>query len=271
VFALPFALVGMFAATHLYGYSFDYKILVLIVLCMVFARNTAMSFNRIVDRRYDASNPRTSEREIPAGSVRLRNAIIFNISNAVLFVICAAFINTTCLLLSPIALFLIMGYSYTKRFTFFCHLFLGLALSAAPFGAFIAVSDQIRLFPLMLSLMVLLWTAGFDIIYALQDAEFDTKNKLHSLPARFGIKNALLISELLHAMVIVLLVTKGLVFSLGYLYWIGAIVFTLMIIWQHVLVNRKRQRKIGVAFGLMNGVASCMYGFFVILEFTINS
>jgi len=270
VFALPFALVAMFSATHQYSYTFDYTILLLIVLCMVFARNAAMSFNRIIDRNFDAINPRTSNREIPSGKIRLSHAILFCIVNAILFVVCAGFINTTCLWLSPLALAIITGYSYTKRFTALSHFFLGLALSVAPFGAFVAVSNEIRLFPLLLSMMVLLWTAGFDIIYSLQDISFDRNNQLHSLPAKLGISKSLLISEILHAFVVVAVLLTGLIFSLGMLYWVGSIIFTFMLIWQHIMVNRRKQKNIGIAFGLLNGIASCFYGLFVILDFTLR-
>ena len=165
---------------------------------MIFARNSAMAFNRYLDRDIDKKNPRTASREIPADKISPKKALIFTIANSILFILCTTLINKTALFLSPIAIAVILFYSYTKRFTFFAHLFLGLGLAIVPAGAFIPVSETLTLPIIVLSAIVFLWSAGFDIIYSLQDEEFDRENKLFSIPAKFGRKKALWISIFLH-------------------------------------------------------------------------
>lgn len=260
VFALPFALTGMVAATYYYSYELDWFSVLLIVLCMVFARNAAMGFNRYADRLIDAQNPRTQQREIPSGMIKPRQALWFVIINAVLFVAATWWLNLLCFVLSFPALALILGYSYTKRFTALSHLVLGLSLAVAPTGAFLAVSGAFRSLPFFLSGIVLLWTAGFDIIYALQDKDFDKNKGLFSIPARLGIKRALWLSEGFHLVVAALTIGMGIIYRLGIIYYIGAAIFIAMLVWQHILVNRKSQRSIGFAFGITNGMASLLYG-----------
>ncbi len=194
VFAMPFALIGYSLAVSEPEYNFSLKLLLLIILCMVFARNAAMGFNRLADRKFDALNPRTKNREIPSGIIGSRAAALFVILNAVLFIITTSFINRLTLYLSPVALLIILGYSLTKRFTFLCHFILGLGLSLAPIGAYISLTGRFSIVPLIYSFIVLTWVSGFDIIYALQDDEFDKSNNLHSVPSVAGIKNAILIS-----------------------------------------------------------------------------
>ena len=185
IFAMPFALLSYVYALVSTNTPFEWLLLVKILLCMVFARNAAMGFNRWSDRDIDARNPRTASRDIPAGRITPRAAMTFVVVNCVLFVAVAGWINVLALTLSPIALAVLLGYSLTKRFTSMSHIVLGLALAIAPVGAYIAVTGTIVWFPVILAIAVLTWTAGFDILYSLQDTDFDRSNGLHSIPARF--------------------------------------------------------------------------------------
>src|ERR1700758_651807 len=197
VFAMPFALIGFLLAYKQVG-KFDAIIFFYMILCMVFARSAAMAFNRFIDRKFDALNPRTKNREIPAGVISSSSALAFTIISALAFVITTWFINPICFYLSPVALLVVLGYSYTKRFTALCHLILGVGLSLAPIGAYLAVTGKFSLLPVLFSFTVLTWVSGFDIIYALPDADFDKTQNLHSIPTRLGIKGALRVSEVLH-------------------------------------------------------------------------
>lgn len=241
----------------------------LVVLCMVFARSAAMAFNRYLDRQYDARNPRTAIREIPSGVISPANALVFTIISCLFFIACTFFINRICFYLSPVALAVILGYSYTKRFTPLCHLILGLGLSLAPIGAYLAVTGQFALLPILFSVTVLFWVSGFDIIYALQDVEFDQSQRLYSIPARLGKAKALRISELLH------LISAAAVFFAGYygrfslLYWVGAAVFIGMLFYQHTLVKPNDLRRVNLAFMTSNGVASVLFAIFVIADYFI--
>ena len=197
VFAMPFALIGFFLAAK--SYEFEWITLFYVVFCMVFARSAAMAFNRYIDRDIDTANPRTAKvREIPNGSIKAKSVLIFVLLNCLLFIGTTYLINPLCLALSPIALLVILGYSYTKRFTALCHLVLGLGLALAPIGAYLAVSSEFAIIPVLFSLVVLFWVSGFDIIYSLQDEEFDKEQKLHSIPVLLGRKNALSLSKFLH-------------------------------------------------------------------------
>jgi 4-hydroxybenzoate polyprenyltransferase len=272
IFALPFALVGFFLATYQTGNSIEYITLVLIVMCMVFARSAAMAFNRYLDRDIDAKNPRTIIREIPAGIVSPTAALIFVIINSISFVITTYFINPLCFYLSPIALLVVLGYSYTKRFTSLCHFVLGLGLSLAPIGAYLAVTGQFSLLPVLYSIAVLLWVSGFDIMYALQDEEFDKSLNLNSIPVRLGRENALRLSEILHILcalvigfAVFLINTEGGDFS--YLHLIGTAIFIGLLTYQHTLVKPNDLSKINMAFFTTNGVASVVYGSFFILDY----
>src|SRR5450759_2023000 len=237
VFAMPFALIGFSLAVSQPEYDFSIRLLLLVILCMIFARNTAMGFNRLADKEFDARNPRTRKRELPSGIISSRAATVFIIINAVLFIVTTGFINRLTLFLSPVALLVIIGYSLTKRFTALCHFVLGLGLSLAPIGAYISVTGKFSVLPLIYSVIVLSWVSGFDIIYALQDDEFDISNKLHSLPSATGRKIALYISILVHFISFVLVVTAGFYGKSGVLFWIGATIFTLLLIsvsYQHL-------------------------------------
>lgn len=272
IFAMPFALMSFTCAVKLGDteamQSNPYwwvTLLVQVVLCMVFARNVAMGFNRWADRDIDAKNPRTASREIPAGVISPKAALWFVIGNGLLFIITAATINRLTAWLSPVALAVVIFYSYCKRFTSLAHLVLGLSLGIAPVGAYIAVTGEFALLPCILSLLVLTWCGSFDIIYALQDKEFDKANGLHSIPARFSTATALGISVALHVVSIACLVWfVALLPKSGWIY-AGAIIFALIIILEHILVTPSRQRNIGIAFGTLNGLASTCLAVLVII------
>ncbi len=264
VFAMPFALIGFFLGCTRDG--FDVRLLVLVILCMVFARNAAMAYNRYADRKIDAVNPRTRQREIPAGKISPRQAIGFVAVNSALFVATAFFINRLSFYLSPVALAVILGYTLTKRFTSFCHIFIGLSLSIAPIGAYIAVTGRFDIAPLILSVLVLTWVSGFDIIYSLQDAEFDRRNDIHSIPSRWGVRGALAASLLLHLVTLAAVWVYGIFLGGGTLYWIGAGLFAALLAYQHAIVSPRNLSRVNVAFGTVNGIASLVYAFFTILD-----
>jgi 4-hydroxybenzoate polyprenyltransferase len=266
VFAMPFALIGFSLALSGNEYVFSLRLLILILLCMIFARNAAMGFNRIVDRKFDALNPRTSNREIPAGIIGPKAAAVFVAVNAVLFIVTTGFINNLTLFLLPVALAVILGYSLTKRFTALCHFILGLGLSLAPTGAYISVTGTFSVLPVIYSLIVLTWVSGFDIIYSLQDDEFDKFNRLHSIPSRSGRKRALAISVFVHSVTFILVIIAGLTGHGRLLFWTGALVFTGLLIYQHLIVKHDDLSKVNLAFGTTNGIASILFAVFVILD-----
>ena len=263
---MPFALTGFFLAVKYAGNPFEWKILILIILCMVFARNAAMAFNRYIDREIDTRNPRTALREIPLGLVRPSSALHFTWINALLFIATTFFINQITLRLSPVALLLILGYSFTKKFTSLSHFILGLSLSLAPIGAYLAVTGEFDFIPLLFSLIVIFWVSGFDIIYALQDHEFDKTEKLKSIPVLFGKKNSILISIILHIIVAIIVIYIGVYLHAGISYWSGSILFTGLLLYQHILVKPHDLSKINIAFFTTNGIASIIYAFFTIFE-----
>lgn len=291
IFAMPFALIGFAIAARekivIFFSSFYRDILpsswegenkkplwfifLMVILCMVFARSAAMAFNRYLDRKFDGKNPRTAIREIPSGIITPKNALTFTIINCVLFVATTWFINPICFYLSPIALFIVLFYSYTKRFTALCHLVLGVGLSLAPIGAYLAVTGRFDWLPLLFSFAVIFWVSGFDIIYALQDEEFDKNNQLHSIPAALGKKNALRVSELLHLLSAAAVIGAGFYGHFGWLYWIGVAVFAGMLIYQHSIVKPNDLRRVNLAFMTANGIASVVFAVFVILDLFINN
>ena len=266
VFAMPFALIGFSIAVADERYSFSIRLLLLILLCMIFARNAAMGFNRLVDRKFDALNPRTMNREIPAGVIGPKAATVFVIINAILFIITTAFINTLTLYLSPVALLIVLGYSLTKRFTSLSHFILGLGLSLAPIGAYISVTGEFSLLPLIFSIIVITWVSGFDIIYALQDDDFDRSNKLYSIPSATGRKKALAISLFVHFLTILLVSTAGIIGQAGWIYWLGATCFTLLLIYQHIIVKPDDLRRVNMAFATTNGIGSAVFAVFTIID-----
>jgi 4-hydroxybenzoate polyprenyltransferase len=289
IFAMPFAMIGFclglfyndYAVSVVPGWhtevfapnanntlSKEYVIirLLLVVGCMIFARSAAMSFNRYLDRSFDAKNPRTAIREIPAGVLKANNVLLFTIVNCLLFITCTFFINKLCFYLSPVALLVVLGYSYTKRFTPLCHLILGLGLSLAPIGAYLAVTGQFALLPILFSLAVVFWVSGFDIIYALQDEEFDKSHRLYSIPSWLGKAKALRVSELLHLLSAVCIIGAGLYGGFGWLYWAGVVVFAGMLVYQHSLVKPNDLRKVNLAFMTANGIDSVVFAIFVIAD-----
>ena len=271
IFALPFALTGFFIALRVQGTGIDWWKLLLVLLCMVFARSAAMAFNRYLDRDVDAQNPRTKVREIPAGIITPQAARMFVIINCVLFVATTWFINRLCFFLSPVALAVVLGYSYTKRFTWLCHVVLGLGLSLAPIGAYLAVLGRFDWIPVLYSLAVLLWVAGFDVIYALQDEEFDRDNRLYSMPSFFGKKQALHISEWMHLGTACMMVlgAKSLLATIpqtGWLLWIGTGIFLLLLLYQHLLVKPDNLSRVNIAFFTTNGIASLLFGAMAITD-----
>jgi len=286
IFAMPFAMIGFFLGVFAYtsivpGWhtlvipsQYDWKSFwikfILVILCMIFARSAAMAFNRYLDRSFDSKNPRTAIREIPAGILRANSVLLFTIVNCILFIITTFLINRLCFYLSPVALLVVLGYSYTKRFTALCHLILGVGLSLAPIGAYLAVTGKFTLLPILFSLSVIFWVSGFDVIYALQDEDFDKSQKLYSIPARLGKSKALRVSEVLHVFCAACIITAGFYAGFGWLYWIGVIVFTGMLIYQHSIVKPDDLRRINLAFMTTNGIASVVFAIFVIADLFIS-
>ncbi|MET4083580.1 4-hydroxybenzoate polyprenyltransferase [Pedobacter sp. UYP30] len=268
IFALPFAMIGFFLGVTTTESPFLWQKLILVLLCMVFARNSAMAFNRYLDRAIDAKNPRTQMRDIPAGKVSANEALTFVIINCALFILATFFINRLCFFLSPIALFVVLFYSYTKRFTALCHFVLGLGLSLAPIGAYIAVTGHFALVPVLYSLAVLFWVSGFDIIYALQDEDFDREEALFSIPSTLGIKNALNVSILLHVLsaACVILPIFLMPNTFSWVYYIGVFFFCSALIYQHLLVKPTDISKVNRAFATTNGMASVIFALCFLID-----
>jgi 4-hydroxybenzoate polyprenyltransferase len=270
VFALPFAVIGYFLAISFTNAVFDFKLFGLIILCMVFARSAAMAFNRYIDKNIDAANERTAIREIPAGVVKPSSALAFVLINCLLFVVTTYFINTICFYLSPVALAVVLGYSFTKRFTALCHLILGVGLSLAPIGAYLAVTGVFNWLPLLFSFSVLFWVSGFDIIYALQDEEFDRSKNLKSIPVFLGKGKALTLSSVLHIISASFVLYAGIYAHFGMWYWMGTIVFIGLLIYQHTLVKPNDLSKVNLAFFTTNGIASVIFSTFVLVDLFVK-
>lgn len=265
IFALPFALFAFVYLVVAHHITFEWLLLLKIIICMVTARNAAMGFNRWADRDIDARNIRTAGRDIPAGRISPRAALWFVICNAVIFVVAAAWINWLAFVLSPIALCVLLGYSLAKRFTSAAHLILGVALGIAPIGVSVAVLGGISLFSVVLSVLVISWTAGFDILYSMQDFDFDSREHLHSIPVRFGLRNAAIISVMLHVITVACAVFAGVRFFCGGWYWAGCTLFTAIMLVQHIMYPPSRADKVGATFGLVNGSASILFSLFGII------
>ncbi len=264
VFALPFALSGMvLAKTQLPGW----QVVFFIILAFAGARSAAMTLNRIIDSRIDLRNPRTTSRAIPAGRVSVTQACILAIASFAVMLFAASKLPSICLQLSPIAIFWLSFYSFTKRFTCACHLALGIALGGAALGGWVAAGGQLdTLAPWVLATAVATWVAGFDIIYALQDVEFDNKENLHSIPARFGLANALNISSGLHVVTVAALSLLGWVLNLGIIYWIGATMVAMMLAYEHHLVKPTDLSKVNAAFFNINGIVSILTFAMILLD-----
>jgi len=264
LFALPFALIGFFLASKLEADHLSVSLLIKVLACMIFARNAAMGFNRYLDRNFDAANPRTSKREIPAGIVSPGIALTFVIVNSILFIVVCRLINDLCFYLSVVALIVILGYSYTKRITPLCHFVLSTGLALAPIGAYLAVTGQFALEPILFSIIVFFWVSGFDIIYACQDIDFDRENKLKSIPSMLEVKGALILSLIVHLMSVVFVIYAGIVLGTGWLYWIGALIFIGLLIFQHTIVKPNDLSRVNLSFFTTNGIASIIFAIFVI-------
>jgi 4-hydroxybenzoate polyprenyltransferase len=300
IFAMPFAMIGFFLGVfskdvhhvvrgeegiitsleivpswplNQLNFSFLFLIIilfVLVIICMITARSAAMAFNRYLDRSFDAKNPRTAIREIPKGIISANSALMFTIISCVLFLVSCFFINKLCFYLAPVALFVILFYSYTKRFTPLCHLVLGLGLSLAPIGAYLAVTGVFALLPVLFSLAVIFWVSGFDIIYALQDVDFDKSQNLYSMPAWLGKSKALHVSEFLHVLSAICVIYAGIYGQFGWWYWVGIAVFAGMLIYQHSIVKANDLSKVNIAFMTANGIASVVFAVFVITDLLIR-
>jgi len=264
IFALPFAFIGAIMAAE--GIPSIRKV-VWITIAMVGARSGAMGLNRIIDRKIDQANPRTRNRELSRGIIQVSEAILFTAVAFVMFILSAYMLNPLCLKLSPIALAVLFIYSYTKRFTWVTHFVLGLALSAAPLGAWIAVRGTFDLEILPIAIAVVFWLAGFDTLYALQDIEFDKSYGLYSIPKRFGIKRALLLARIFHLITYLLLLFSGILFRLGIFYWVGMTVVGGLFIYEHSLIKEDDLRRLDVAFFNMNGYISITVFIFTVLDY----
>ncbi len=266
IFAMPFAMIGYVLGIKIFNFKFSILNFSLVILCMIFARSAAMAFNRYLDKEFDKKNPRTAIREIPQGIISANNTLLFTLMSCALFLITCFFINKICFYLSPIALMIVLGYSYTKRFTSLCHLVLGLGLSLAPIGAYLAVAGHFSLLPILFSLSVIFWVAGFDIIYSLQDEEFDKSQKLYSMPAWLGKTKALRVSEILHFLSTLAVIAAGFYGNFGWLYWVGILIFAGMLIYQHSIIKANDLKKVNLAFMTANGIASVVFAIFVITD-----
>ena len=277
IFAMPFALIGfVLGIAALKNNNIDLQTnevilrFFLVLICMITARSAAMGFNRYLDRHFDQLNPRTAIREIPAGIIKAEKALGFVVVNALIFIIATYFINPICFYLSPVALFVILFYSYTKRFTYLCHLVLGVGLSLAPIGAYLAVTGAFDILPLLFSFAIIFWVSGFDIIYALQDAEFDASHSLYSMPSHWGGDKALKIARLFHVMSASFIIAAYFIGVFHWLYLIGMMVFIGMLIYQQSIVKPTDLSKVNLAFMTANGIASIVFSIFVITSIILT-
>lgn len=264
VFALPFAVMSAFLAA---GGMPKVEQLIWIVVCMVGARSAAMAFNRIVDARFDAKNPRTRERALPSGQVGIGIYLAFLIASSILFIFSAWMLNQLAFCLSPVALVIVFFYSLTKRFTAFSHFWLGLAISIAPIGAWVAIREEISFISLLLGASVVFWLVGFDILYSCMDVDVDRVNRLHSIPQRFGVAKALKMAWASHAvMVVFLLILLEFTFLLGPIYLAGVVLVAGLLIYEHSLVKKDDLSNVNMAFFNVNGIISIGLMVFVVVD-----
>ena len=264
IFALPFAIMSAFIAAK--GFPQTEKI-IWIVVCMVGARSAAMAFNRVLDAQFDAKNPRTQDRALPAGRVDIKSYWLFLIASSAIFIFAANMLNSLALYLSPVALLIVFFYSFTKRFTAYSHFWLGLAISIAPVGAWVAIREEISFSSLILGAAVIFWLVGFDILYSCMDVEFDRNSGLKSIPQKFGVQNALRIAFASHGIMVVFLLGLLLfVGQLGVLYSTGVVMVAILLFYEHSLVRPNDLSKINIAFFNMNGIISIGLMLFVIID-----
>jgi 4-hydroxybenzoate polyprenyltransferase len=275
IFAMPFALIGFVLGVRFNWINHQaieqvWLKFFLVIVCMVTARSTAMAFNRYLDRHFDKLNPRTAIREIPAGIIKAEKALVFIGINMAIFIVATYFINTICFYLSPVALLVILFYSYTKRFTYLCHLVLGIGLSLAPIGAYLAVTGSFAVLPLLFSFAVVFWVSGFDVIYALQDIDFDQSQSLYSIPSYWGLERALNIARVLHVFSALFVIIAFYIGGFHILYLLGLAVFIGMLLYQHSIVKPNDLSKVNIAFMTANGIASVVFGVIVIASIFIQ-
>lgn len=270
IFAMPFAVIGFFLGVSEPNRPLDWILFTKVVLCMIFARTAAMAFNRYIDRHIDQKNDRTRVREIPRGALSPAAVLVLVVISSAAFITTTYTINPLCFYLSPVALLVVLGYSYTKRFTWLCHVVLGIGLSLAPIGAYLAVTGEFAWTPLLFSFTVITWVSGFDIIYALQDEEFDRAEQLYSMPSFFGKQAALKISALLHLFSATFVIMAGFTADFDWIYWIGAGLFIALLTYQHSLVKPDDLSRVNMAFFTTNGIASLIFSAFVVTELVIR-
>jgi 4-hydroxybenzoate polyprenyltransferase len=266
LFALPFAIIGFMLALRETQTTFELTLFLKMLFCMVTARTAAMAFNRYADAEIDARNDRTAQREIPTGVVSSKAALTLVILSSALFILTTYFINALCFYLSPIALLVVLGYSYTKRFTPLAHLVLGCGLALAPIGAYLAVTASFATLPVLFSFVVLFWVSGFDIIYALQDEAFDRKEKLHSIPVWLGKEKALVLSKIFHFISASILVLAGWYGNFSVLFFIGVSLFIILLYYQHSIVKPNDLSRVNRAFFTTNGIASVVFAMFAVAD-----
>ncbi|MGO0061006.1 UbiA-like polyprenyltransferase [Brevibacillus fluminis] len=271
LFALPFAFMGAVLGNLVVEGTWPtwWEIL-WVTVAMVGARSAAMSLNRLIDRYIDGRNPRTAMRAIPAGLISVKAVVLFIVVSFVLLFIAASQLNRLAMELLPLAVFVLILYSYTKRFTWLCHFVLGIAIGFGPLGGWIGTTGQVDSAAIVLFISVALWTTGFDIVYACQDFEFDKNAGLHSVPSRFGISRALMIARVCHAITVIGLFTFYLMASLSVWFLVGVIISALILIYEHRLVKPNDLSKVNIAFFPMNGILSCVMFVFTMIDRVIS-
>lgn len=270
IFAMPFAITGFFLGLSHREEPVHWSLFLLVVLCMVFARNAAMAFNRWADRELDKLNPRTAMREIPAGIVSPGSALFFVVLNSILFITTTFFINRLTFYLAPVALLVILGYSLTKKFTSLCHFVLGIGLSLAPIGAYLSVTGHFDPLPIFYSILVLFWVSGFDMLYALQDEDFDKSMNLKSIAVNLGKVGAIRLSAITHVVSFIMVLAIGFKADFGIWYWVGSFIFAGLLAYQHMIVKPSDLSRINVAFATTNGIASILFAVFNITEILVT-
>ncbi len=270
IFALPFAYLGMvLGSIHAFHHFPTWVQFFWITMAMVGARSAAMALNRLIDRAIDKINPRTANRAIPAGKLKMTEVVIFVVTSLLLLFVSAWQLSELAFKLLPVAVLFLVLYSYTKRFTASCHFILGITDGLAPLGAWVAVTNQISYPAIILFITVALWIAGFDIIYATQDIEFDKQHGLHSIPVRFGLKKALIIARITHALTIIGLVYLFFITSLGWLYLVGVVIANFILHYEHSIISPKDMSKLNTAFFTMNGILSVIVFAFTFIDLVI--